>query len=56
MKKFKVLQEGKNKWSSSVTEWLRELEKQTSVLLWCKRKFKCEPYFTKCCGGPDIGG
>jgi hypothetical protein len=57
MQKFKEFQSGKIKWSSTVTEWLRELEKPNQCI-YCgskdKSKLSVEHILPISCGGPDI--
>lgn len=54
MKKFKELQEGEIKWSSSVTEWLKELEKPNECI-YCgdKEGLSVEHILPRDSGGPD---
>lgn len=55
MERFKSLQSGKIKWSSTVREWLREHEKSNECI-YCgsKENLSTEHILPRCCGGPDI--
>jgi hypothetical protein len=54
MSKFKELQSGKIKWSSTVREWVKEHEKPNECI-YCgsKKGLTVEHILPRCCKGPD---
>lgn len=55
MSKFVKLRDGKEKWSTTIREWVREHEKPDECI-YCGSKgdLTVEHILPQCCGGPDI--
>ena len=55
MERFKKLQSGEIKWSSTIREWLKEHEKPDEcVYCGAKENLTTEHILPRVCGGPDI--
>lgn len=55
MSKFKELQNGKIRWSSTIREWVKEHERPNECI-YCglKNDLTVEHILPRCCSGPDV--